>query len=110
MSGLVKDLEAMVNWNDLNPTQDWETMTMTFELDDENIRRITNRLTELGYVKVVRCVECKHLEERVVWQAAGGEASKMYICKSPHSHMKGIARFDGDYYCSEGEPKEDANA
>lgn len=69
-----------------------------------------NRLTDLGYVKVVRCGQCRWLEERVVWQAAGGEASKMYICKSPHSHMKGIARFDGDYYCSEGEAKEGANA
>ena len=88
---LVKDLEAMVNWNDLNPTQDWETMTMTFELDDENIRRIAKGLIELGYIKVVRCGEC------INWDECG----KYGICC-----LSGRGRRNPDAYCSEGEAKE----
>ena len=67
------------------------------------VKHVADRLAELGYMKVVRCGECKYLEERVVRRAVEGKALKMYICKSPHSHMKGVARFDDDYYCSEGE-------
>lgn len=60
-------------------------------------------LAALGYRKVVTCGECVYLEERVLSQTTNGGLEKMYICKSPHSHMKGIGRFNKDFYCSAGE-------
>lgn len=117
MSELVKDLEGFdcdvcpnnerLNSRGVKECWEWDGGACV----EYALQWAANRLTERGYVKVVQCGECRHLEERTIAEFDKEHPCKtMYICTSPHSHMKGIARFDGDYYCSEGEAKEGANA
>ena len=98
MSEMLKDLEMI------------DAEAAEFLLDSypgRYVKHVAARLAELGYVKVVRCGECKFLAERTIAERILKKPLKMYVCTSPYSHMKGIARFDKGYYCSAGEPKEE---
>ena len=96
MSEMLKDLQSIYTaWGETPP------------FDRPLIPFFRKKLAELGYVKVVRCGECKFLAERTIAERILKKPLKMYVCTSPYSHMKGIARFDKGYYCSAGEPKEE---